>query len=376
MAFPPAPEPGEPCPDLSAFGLDWLRRLADTPQDPEDHGEGDVLRHTQLVAEELVRDPRWRALEPEDRSELWLATLLHDVGKPATTRYENGRWTAPGHARRGAIVARRLLWEAGVHPFARERICGLVRHHMAPYHLIDSEHAVRRTIEISLEAGARRQHLLTRADALGRIASDIDTLTVNVDLFAELADELGCLDRAYPFASDHARFSYFARRDRDPAYAAYDDTRSRVVVLSGLPAAGKDHWISQHHGGRPTISLDRLRGESSTRPPRARHPRGARARPHLPPRGRALHLERHQPHRPDPRPHPLAARRLQRPRHDRRRGGAARRAQRPQPRAPPPGPVGGDRPHARPLGGAEHHRVPPPRDLQRLITTGGHSGLA
>ena len=259
MAFPPAPEPGDPCPDLSAFGLDWLRRLADTPQDPDDHGEGDVLRHTQLVAEELVRDPRWRALEPEDRSELWLATLLHDLGKPATTRYENGRWTAPGHARRGAIVARRLLWEAGLHPFARERICGLVRHHMAPFHLIDSEHAVRRTIEISLEAGARRQHLLTRADALGRIASDIDTLTVNVDLFAELADELGCLDRAYPFASDHARFSYFARRDRDPAYAAYDDTRSRVVVLSGLPAAGKDHWISQHHGGRPTISLDRLR---------------------------------------------------------------------------------------------------------------------
>ena len=269
MAFPPAPEPGDPCPDLSAFGLDWLRRLADTPQDPDDHGEGDVLRHTQLVAEELVRDPRWRALEPEDRSELWLATLLHDVGKPATTRYENGRWTAPGHARRGAIVARRLLWEAGLHPFARERICGLVRHHMAPFHLIDSEHAVRRTIEISLEAGARRQHLLTRADALGRIASDIDALTVNVDLFAELADELGCLDRAYPFASDHARFTYFSRRDRDPAYAAYDDTRSRVVVLSGLPAAGKDHWISQHHGGRPTISLDRLA-----------HPRSARARPH------------------------------------------------------------------------------------------------
>ena len=51
-----------------------------------------------------------------------------------------------GHARRGAIIARRLLWEAGVGPFARERICALVRHHMAPYHLIDSEHAVRRTL--------------------------------------------------------------------------------------------------------------------------------------------------------------------------------------------------------------------------------------
>src|SRR3954454_24233171 len=181
MALPPAPEPGASCPDLAALDIDWLRGLADTQQDPEYHGEGDVLRHTQLVAEELVRSPAWRALEPEDRGELWLATLLHDVGKPATTRYEHGRWTAPGHARRGAIVARRLLWEAGVHPFARERICGLVRHHMAPYHLIDSDRAVRRTIEISLEAGVRRQHLLTRSDALGRIAPDIESLTVNVD---------------------------------------------------------------------------------------------------------------------------------------------------------------------------------------------------
>jgi predicted kinase len=80
-----------------------------------------------------------------------------------------------------------------------------------------------------------------------------------VDLFAELASDLGCLDRPYPFASEHARFTYFTRRGRDPAYAAHDDTRSRVVVLSGLPGAGKDHWVAEHHDGRPTVSLDDLR---------------------------------------------------------------------------------------------------------------------
>jgi predicted kinase len=171
-------------------------------------------------------------------------------------RYESGRWTAPGHARRGAILARRVLWEAGLSPFARERVCALVRHHMAPYHLIESEHATRRTIEISLEAGAARQHLLTRADALGRIAPDLDELTTNVDLFAAHAEELGCLERPYAFASDHARFTYFTHPDRDPAYAPHDDTRSRVVVLSGLPGAGKDQWIARHHEGRPTIAFD------------------------------------------------------------------------------------------------------------------------
>ena len=65
----------------------------------------------------------------------------------------------------------------------------------------------------------------------------------------------------YPFASDHARFSYFRRDDRDPAYAAYDDTRSRVVVLSGLPGSGKDLWIARHGDGRPVVSLDDLRRE-------------------------------------------------------------------------------------------------------------------
>lgn len=60
---------------------------------------------------------------------------------------------------------------------------------------------------------------------------------------------------APPFASDHARLGSFARPGRDPAYAPHDDTRSRAVVLSGLPGAGKDHWIATHHEGRPTIAL-------------------------------------------------------------------------------------------------------------------------
>ena len=355
MALPATPEPGKPCPDLHALAAEhpWLAALDGTPQDPIEHGEGDVLRHTQLVAEALLRSEAWQRLGPEDRGELWLATLLHDAGKPAATRYENGRWTAPGHARRGAIIARRVLWEAGLSPFARERICGLVRHHMAPYHLIDSEHATRRTIEISLEAGAARQHLLTRADALGRIAPDLDELTTNVDLFAAHAEELGCWQRPYPFASDHARFSYFTHPGRDPAYAARDDTRSRVVVLSGLPGAGKDHWIARHHDRRPTIAPDdreRARG--------------------VPAFGESVHLERDPPLSGAPRPDALAARRLPRPRHDRRRRSPPPRSAPAQPGSPPAGCMGGGRARARRVGGAEHHRVPPARGRLRLIFAG------
>ncbi|RKQ90582.1 putative nucleotidyltransferase with HDIG domain [Solirubrobacter pauli] len=247
--------------ELRAEDAPWLAAMAETPQNPEYHAEGDVLAHTRMVCDALISAPGWDELDAVTREELWLAAVLHDVGKPATTRFEDGRWTAPGHARRGAIIARRLLWEAGVEPRARERICALVRHHMAPYHLIAQRDAVRRCVQISLEAGVVRQHRLTRADALGRIGSGVDALVLNVDLFAEYAAELGCLYEPYPFASDHARFTYFTRTDRDPAYAAYDDTRSRVVVLSGLPGAGKDLWIAHHGDGRPVISLDDLRRE-------------------------------------------------------------------------------------------------------------------
>src|SRR5262249_48641790 len=80
-------------------------------------------------------------------------------------------------------------------------------------------------------------------------------------LFEEQCRELGCLTRPYQFASDHARFEYFRHEDRDPTYAAYDDTRVEVVLMSGLPGAGKDHWLGQSLPDWPVISLDQIRRE-------------------------------------------------------------------------------------------------------------------
>jgi predicted kinase len=88
----------------------------------------------------------------------------------------------------------------------------------------------------------------------------------NVLLFAERCRELDCLERPYPFASDHSRFSYFRTHGRDPAYPAYDDTRCEALLMSGLPAAGKDHWIAANLPNVPVISLDDIRRELSISP--------------------------------------------------------------------------------------------------------------
>ena len=46
--------------------------------------------HTRMVCEALVAMDSWRGLSPEDRSAVFAAALLHDVGKPLVTR-EGGR---------------------------------------------------------------------------------------------------------------------------------------------------------------------------------------------------------------------------------------------------------------------------------------------
>jgi len=216
------------------------------------------------VCAELVGDPEWRALDPREREVLWLAAVLHDIGKPQTTREEDGRLRAPGHARAGAILARRLLWQAGVGWHTREAVCGLVRWHMALYHLLDRPDPVRQALALSLDARPDLLRLLVLADGRGRIARDTEERLETVELAYAHLDELGCGHGPYPFASDHARFAYFASADaaRDPAYPAFDDTLTTLTLLSGLPGAGKDRWIAEHADpAAEVIGFDALRAE-------------------------------------------------------------------------------------------------------------------
>ena len=110
--FPGCPEPPDWTLDWEALlrRFAWLRALEGTPQEPDYHAEGDVLTHTRMVAEALIADGGWRALEPERRSVLFAAALLHDVAKPACTQIAaDGGISSPGHARAGSTMAREIL---------------------------------------------------------------------------------------------------------------------------------------------------------------------------------------------------------------------------------------------------------------------------
>lgn len=245
----------------------WIQNLAGCPQDPVYHAEGDVGIHTQMVAEALAGLPAWRSLPERDRQIVFAAALLHDVAKPACTHLDpDGRITSRGHSRRGAILTRQLLWRLGVPFTTREQITALVRWHQVPYYLVERSDAQRLAIEVSQTARCDHLALLAEADVRGRVCQDQQRLLDNVALFVEFCGEENCLFRPRPFASDQARFLYFHRSNRHPDAPAHEDFRAEVVLMSGLPGAGKDTWIRRNLPDWPVVSLDAVREELDVDP--------------------------------------------------------------------------------------------------------------
>ncbi|MER6813700.1 AAA family ATPase [Spirillospora sp. NPDC000708] len=253
-----------------AFG--WVREMAGVPQDAVFHGEGDVEVHTRMACEALAALPQWRARPEDERVRLFATVLMHDIAKPYCTRTEDdGRITARGHSRRGDLMVRRILWEMGAPVAWREHVAALIRHHQVPFWALERPDLQKIAFRVSLLARNDDLVLLASADILGRICPDTDELLDNVALYGEYCAEQRCLDAPRAFPSEHARFWYFRKDDRDPDYAAYDDTRCTVTVLSGLPGVGKDHWIAANRPDVPVVSLDRLRTEMGVSPAGDQH---------------------------------------------------------------------------------------------------------
>jgi predicted kinase len=248
---------------------DWVDALFKCPQDPVFHAEGVVGIHTRMTCEALTGSDQFRQMAEEDRQILFAAAVLHDAAKPVCTKKEGHRITSKGHSNRGALMARRILWYEQVRPDLREAICGLIRFHQRPFFLVDRDDSQKAAFEISLSARCDLLSLLARADALGRECAeegDLQNMLDKVALFREYCAEQNCLTEPRQFPSDHSRFLYFQKDDRDPDYLAYDDTKCEVILMSGLPGSGKDHWINNNVPDLPVVSLDDIRDQFNIAP--------------------------------------------------------------------------------------------------------------
>jgi predicted kinase len=246
-------------------------RMARTEQNPLYHGEGNVWIHTKLVCEALLRLPDYQSASDEDRRILFLAALLHDIGKITCTRLQDGVPTSPHHASTGGRMARELLWtELGMSGsrearILRESVCLLIKNHSFPPYAIQVSHPERRLLKIAsngeqaLGCTVKQLCTLEMADILGRISNDADECLERVAYCAMLAEEIGCLDRSYPFTDAHSRRAYFRGQTDWPGQELFKDTWGEVILLSGLPGTGKDTWIQANCPDLPMISLDDIR---------------------------------------------------------------------------------------------------------------------
>lgn len=273
--FPGCPTtPAENAPAWSALQarFSWLRAMNGIPQSPVYHAEGDVLIHTRMVTEAMLALDAWRSLAPAERQALFASAMLHDVGKPGCTIVEGeGLVSSRGHARKGEKMARRLLWLGEELPTPaplarREQIAGLVRWHGLPLQFLDKPDPVRAVIEASQRIQLDQVALLAEADVRGRICPNQQELLERVALFREFCQEQACYTAPRAFASAYSRFAYLHSERGDPDYEAYDDTRFEVVVLAGLPGAGKDTWLRANLAGWPVVSLDNIRREMGVGP--------------------------------------------------------------------------------------------------------------
>ena len=264
------------CPNEGNFAInwrelldkfEWLRVLADCPQDARYHAEGDVLTHTKLVCEALIALPQWQALPQTQRSVLFTAALLHDVAKPQATKIEDsGAISSKGHVLQGAKMTQEILWDLNVPFKQREEIVALVKYGSLPLWFWDKSNPEQAVIKASQIIRCDMLAMLAEADVRGRYCNEQKQLFERIDFFREFCQENDCFTQPRSFPSAHSRFIYFQKEGGNPNYHAYDDTRFQVVMMSGLPGSGKDTWIKENLPESKVISLDQLRQEMGVKP--------------------------------------------------------------------------------------------------------------
>jgi predicted kinase len=249
-------------------GQPWCRAMADCRQDRGWHSEGDVWTHTKMVCAQLPQLEGWATLTPHERTVLAFTALFHDSGKPLTSQVdpESGRITSPKHALRGEQMCRSVLRDVGCDLATREEVARLVRFHGRPAFLLEKPDPAREVASLSWLVSNRLLYMFALADTRGRKTAEMGRPEENLDLWRLVAEENGCFERPYPFASDHARFHFYRQTEASLHYVPFEEYRCTVTMMSGLPGSGKDTWLAANRPDLPVVSLDGVRGELDVGP--------------------------------------------------------------------------------------------------------------
>jgi tRNA nucleotidyltransferase (CCA-adding enzyme) len=169
-----------------------LKALVGCPQEPEWHPEGDVWIHTLMVIDQART--RIEGFDRPRQVTLMLGAVCHDLGKPPTTAFVDGRIRSIDHEQAGVAPATALLDRLNIHTMdgfdVRKQVLGITAHHLKPgmfgmSKTPVSDGAFRRLAQkVDLEMLA----LAAKSDCMGR-TGNFDCSSM--DWFLERARQLG-----------------------------------------------------------------------------------------------------------------------------------------------------------------------------------------
>lgn len=151
----------------------------------------DVYQHTLTVVEQAIDEEQRRTPGADPDVVLRIASLLHDIGKPATRRFEGGGVTFYHHDVVGAKLAKKRLKALRFDNDTIDAVSRLIELHLRFFGYADqawSDSAVRRYVR---DAGSElpRLHILVRADVTTRNRRKADRLSFAYDdLEARIAE--------------------------------------------------------------------------------------------------------------------------------------------------------------------------------------------
>lgn len=168
-------------PEFKKYPLNLILKLKDTEQSPKYHPEGNVWNHTMMVVDAAAAV---REMSSNPRVFMW-AALLHDIGKPETTRNRKGKITSYDHDKVGAKRAEEFLRVYTEDEVFIKQVTSLVRYHMHMLYILKNL-PFGNMKDMLEEVEPEDIALLCRCDRFGRTGADIDEEEANYRKFMKL----------------------------------------------------------------------------------------------------------------------------------------------------------------------------------------------
>lgn len=178
--------------DQPSLGIRWLATigrleellpevaaLQNVNECPEYHPEKDVFEHSMQAIDAAAS---YTYPTAEKKLIMVMAALAHDLGKPSTTRFEDGRIRSNGHDVAGVKPAGALLARITQTKSIVDAVLKLVRYHMTPIALVknDSSPAAYKRLALKLSPGCTLYdlYMLAKADKSARNSEQQKPLSV------------------------------------------------------------------------------------------------------------------------------------------------------------------------------------------------------